>query len=344
MIGILGVASLVSRLVVGAALTRYSEKSVMALGSLLSVFAYLSYMVFRPFWPFLAMRFMEGVAFACMDTAILAFVVKVVPRSYRGQAIGYILLAPPLAMAISSSSGAFVANRHGFAVLFLSCAGLSLCSMLFTCLLKGARKAKVDEKEPGTRSRALNVTILVPAVITFLNNFVIGAMFAFTPLYAITCGISNAGPFFSAIAAMLVVCRAFGGRILSACRKESVLAVFMLVLVSSLVVLTFARTLPWLVVAGSLWGIGIAFANPASMAYALEYAASSGGPAVGSYQAMGDLGTALGPVTMGAVVSFAGYRGMFLCLILLSFANTGYFLTLARMKRRVAARSRQRLP
>jgi MFS family permease len=339
LIGILGAASLISRLLAGAALARYSEKRVMIVGTVLSALVYLSYIVFRPFWSFLTVRFLEGISFACVDTAVIAFIVKVVPRTYRGQAIGYALLAPPLAMAISASSGVFLMNRYGSTVLFLSCAALSLCSFLFTSMLKGGEKVQVDEVKSDSGSCPFNVTILVPAVVTFLINFSIGALFAFTPLYAVTCGVSNPGPFFSAIAVMLILGRALGGHILSTYDKERIVPAFILVLIASLLILPFARTLPAFVLSGALWGIGAAFVNPASMAYALEHAGSSGGTAVGTYQAMGDLGTALGPVIMGVVVSLAGYRRMYVCLALLCVMNIGYFHFFVRKRRRVATRA-----
>jgi len=52
------------------------------------------------------------------------------------------------------------------------------------------------------------------------------------------------------------------------------------------------------------------------MTYALEYAGSSGGTAVGTYQAFVDLGMALGPAITGIIVPHTGYRVIFLCLAL----------------------------
>jgi predicted MFS family arabinose efflux permease len=61
------------------------------------------------------------------------------------------------------------------------------------------------------------------------------------------------------------------------------------------------------------------------MAYALEYAGSSEGTKVGTYQMFMDSGMALGPSVMGMVVPMVGYRAMFLCLALICLANVGFF-------------------
>jgi hypothetical protein len=48
------------------------------------------------------------------------------------------------------------------------------------------------------------------------------------------------------------------------------------------------------------------------MAYALEYAGSSSGAAVGTFQMFMDLGMVLGPLLTSLVIPMSGYTGMFL--------------------------------
>lgn len=96
-------------------------------------------------------------------------------------------------------------------------------------------------------------------------------------------------------------------------------------LIVALVILSFSRTLPMFVFVGLLWGTGLAFVVPAAMAYALEYAGSSGGTALGTYQMFMDLGMALGPVIMGILLPLIGYRAMCLCLAFICLMNIGYF-------------------
>jgi len=332
LVGIVGVASLVSRLLVGRALLRYSEKSIMMVGALFSTFSFLSYTLFSPFWPFFIARFFQGMAFACVDTAVLALVINVTPQKYRGQAIGYVLLASPLSMAIAASLGVFLSNQYGFAVLFLSCVGLSLCSFLFSCMARGREVDGPDKAAPAGGSHLFDLNIVAPAVVTFLNYFVGGALFAFIPLYGVKCGITNPGFFFSAIAVMLFTGRTLGGRILVAYDKEKTISTFLFLMALALVILSFSRSLPMFVFVGLLWGTGLAFVVPATMAYALEYAGSSGGTALGTYQAFMDLGMALGPVIMGLLIPLTGYRIMFLCLALICLANISYFQLYVRRK------------
>ena len=114
LVGILGVSALFSRLIAGAALRKYSERNVMMFGAIVSILTFLAFIVLRPFWPLFAVRFLQGIAFACIDTAALAFVVRVTPLAHRGQAIGYFTLAPILSTALVPLGAMFLINQYSF--------------------------------------------------------------------------------------------------------------------------------------------------------------------------------------------------------------------------------------
>ena len=59
-IGVYGASSLAFRFVVGGALLRYPEKNIMIAGSLLAFTSFLASVVFRSFWPFFVIRFLQG--------------------------------------------------------------------------------------------------------------------------------------------------------------------------------------------------------------------------------------------------------------------------------------------
>jgi MFS family permease len=335
LVGILGVASLTSRLFVGGALRKYREKSIMMIGAILTAIAVLSYIMFHPFWPFLVMRFLQGVAFACMDTAAISCIISVIPLAYRGRAIGYIMLAPSLAMAMAAPLGMFLINQYSFTILFLSCTCLSLCALFLSWKVRGQEISISAHSTTSPRTAFLDLKIIVPAFTTFLLSFVWGALVAFFPLYSIQCGV-NPGLFFSAGAIMIVAARALGGRILDTYGKEGIMVTFISISMVAMIILSLSKTQSLFIVVGVLWGLGCAFFFPASMAYALERAGSSGGTAVGTYQAFMDLGLALGPVIMGVILPLTGYPIMFLCLALTCLINLCYFQFYVRRRNNTA--------
>jgi MFS family permease len=120
------------------------------------------------------------------------------------------------------------------------------------------------------------------------------------------------------------------------CNKEKLIVAFLPSMVVMLVILSLSKTLPMFIFVGAFWGIGAAFFVPMAMAYALEYAGSSGGTAVGTFRALQDLGMALGPVIAGIIIPLTGYPVMFRCLALICLINLCYFHFYVRRRDKVA--------
>ena len=170
LVGAIGVASLVSRLLVGRVLRKHSERLVMMGGSTLFALSFLALIVFRPFWPFLVVRLFQGIAFASLDTAAIAYAIKIVPEAYRARGITYFLLATSLSSAVAATSSVFIVNEYGFTVLLLACAGLSSSALLLSWKLKEATATPV---ETSTVKNILffEPKILAPAVVSFLPPY-----------------------------------------------------------------------------------------------------------------------------------------------------------------------------
>jgi predicted MFS family arabinose efflux permease len=334
LVGIYAASSLFFRLIVGQVLVRYPAKSIMLFGCMLSVLIFISYLVIKPFWPFLLLRFFQGITLACVDTAAFAFAITIAPQAHRARAIGYFLLATNFALAVAPSFGMFLINRFRFSTLFLTCASLSLCAFIFSWHLEGKKSDGGQREKLNGSYFFFDQQMIVPAVLGFLYNFGWGAVAAFFPLYAIQCGVTNPGYFFSALAAMLIGGRILGGKILDAHSSETIMLSSMFVSVGAMFILTFSSTLPMFIFVGILWGTGSAFLYPASMSYAFEYAGSSDGRAVATFRALTDLGIALGPVVAGLILTLMGYRSMFFCLALIYLANISYFQFYVKKKRR----------
>jgi predicted MFS family arabinose efflux permease len=333
LIGILGVSSLVSRFLVGGALTRLSGKSVMMFGALLFALTLIASIVIRPFWPFLTLRFLQGITYACVSTAAFACIISILPSVYRGQGLGYFLLAPSFALATGPSFGMFLVNHYNFTVLFFTCTALSLCSFFFSWKMKGQEAAKPDDTASTHNALFFEWKIIAPAITNSMQFFVWGAFVAFFPLYAIQCGVENPGYFFTANAVMLIAGRILGGKILETYNKERIILTFLLTATVAMIILSFSKTLSMFILVGMLWGTGAAFLTPTFLAYALDYSGSSGGPAVGTYQAFQDLGMTLGPMVMGIIIPFTGYRVMFLYLALICLIDVMYFQFYVRKRR-----------
>lgn len=335
LVGILAVATLVSRVFVGRALVKYSERNVMIFGGFLYASTFLALIVFYPFWPVFAVRLFQGVGFAVFHTAAMTYSVKVVPAEHRSQGIAYFWIGPSFAIALFAPFGMFLINQYSSTMLFVVCAALSLCAPVLSSRLRRQEIRIPHKGSPESISHVFEWKIIIPATTTFMQSFVYGALIAFFPLYAIQCGVTNPGYFFTASAVVIIAGRVLGGRILDMYSKTKIIPIFICVSMVAMFVLSFSRTLPMFIAVGLLWGLGGTFFYPAAMAYSLEYAGSSGGTAVAIYLVLMDLGMALGPGIMGVIIPLTGYRVMFLCLALICLINLCYFQLYVRKKRTI---------
>ena len=337
LIGILGASSLISRFLVGKILTKYSAKSVMMAGALLLMLTLLGSIVIPPYWPFLGLRFFQGIAYACLSTAAVACAINIIPLRYRAQGLGYFLLAPSFGLAVGPSFGMLLVNHFGFTILFLACTFLSACSLIFSYRIEEQKIEESGNRASTPNNSFVDLKIIAPAAVNAVQFFIWGAFVAFFPLYAIQCGVKNPGYFFTANAAMLIAGRVVGGKMLATPRKERIILIFLSTAAVVMLVQSFSKTLPLFVFVGAAWGLGAAYLTPTLFAYALDYTGSSKGPAVGTYQALQDLGMTLGPMTMGIILPYTGYRWMFVCLAMIGLLDLLYFWFFVRKRKKCSS-------
>jgi MFS family permease len=331
LIGALSVSSLVLRPLVGRALLKIPERNFMIAGTLLYAFSSIAYLVAKPFWPFLIVRILQGIGLAFFATASFTLISRISPEAHRGQSLGYFYLAINIAFALAPSFGVALMNLFDFPVLFIVCAGLSLGSLFITLKLE---KRGIDplEEQSIQDQPLLSREALPSAIMAFMGSTIWGAVTAFFPLHALNHGVTNPGLFFAALAITLILARGLGGRILDLYNREKVLFPCLIVQIIAMTLLAFSTNLPMFILVAVIWGMGNAFFYPTLVAYTLDRAGSSRGPAIGTYMALSDFGSGMGAVIMGIILQLTNYPIMFLCLALTGIINLLYFYFAVRKK------------
>ncbi len=331
LVGALSVSSLIIRPFVGRALLKVPEKKFMIAGASLYTISSIAYLVATPFWPLLIVRILQGIGLAFFSTASFTLIANITPEAHRGQSISYYYLSINFAFALVPYFGMVLINRFNFTALFLVCIGLSLSSLLITIRLR-RRETDPMENQSLPDQPFLSREALPPAIMAFMVNIIWGAVTTFFPLYALSHGVANSGLFFASLALMLILGRAFGGRILDIYSREKVMFPCMFAYIIAMLILAFSTTLPMFILVAIIWGIGNAFLYPTLVVYAMDQGGSSRGPAMGTFTAVADLGSGLGSVTMGIILQLTSYPTMFLCLALTGILNLLYFYFSVRKK------------
>jgi MFS family permease len=335
LIGAFSVSSLIFRPIVGTALLRIAERRFMIAGATFITFSSIAYFFALPFWPLLALRVFHGIGFAFFATASFTLVANIVPETNRGQIIGYFYLSINFAFALAPYLGMLLVNQFNFPfnfkVLFLACTGLSLCCLFITLKLKKIQGLPMAD--PSSQKQPfLSLEALPASIVAFLITITWGAVTAFFPLYAVEKGVENPGVFFAAFAITLILVRGLAGKILDVYPREKVILPCLFNLIISMPILAFSSTLPMFILAAIIWGIGSAFLYPSLVAYTIDRAGLSRGPAMGTFTALTDLGAGMGAVMMGIILQLTNYTIMFLSLALTGIVNFVYFYVAIRKK------------
>jgi MFS family permease len=334
LVGILNFCSLVPRLFIGRALLRIPERRFMIAGAVLYILSSAAYLIAPPFWPFLIVRIFQGIGLAFFSTASFTLIANSASDTHRGRIISYYSLSFNFAFAIAPYFGMLLINQFNFTVLFLVCTGLSLCT-LFTTIKLAKAQSYSEESESIRKQPLLSREAFPAATMAFMLNSIWGALGAFFPLYALAHGVANPGIFFAVFAITLILGRALGARILDSHERKKVIVPCLITTVISLSMLTFSTTLFLFMVVAVILGAGWALLYPSLLIYAIEKSGSARGPAMGTFTALADLGTGLGPMIMGFILQWTNYSVMFLCLALTGVINFLFFYTVLNKGREV---------
>lgn len=341
LIGIFSLSSLIFRPFVGRALLKIPEKKFMIVGAFVYALSSVAYLLVRPFWPLAIVRIIQGIGLALFATASFTMIANIFPETHRSRMISYYYLSINFAFILGPYFGIVLINRFDFAFLFLVCTGLSLCSLFITTRLN--ERPDLSKNESRENQSLLSREALPPAILAFMVNIIWGAVAAFFPLYALHHGVSNPGAFFGVFAITLIIVRSLGGKLLDIYSKDQVIGPCLCAHILAMIILAFSTTLPLFILVGVIWGVGMAFLYPTLVAYSLDHAGSSLGPAMGTFTAVADFGTAMGPVIMGVILQFTNYQIMFLSLGLTGLISLGYFYFIVH-KRSVKRYANLRIP
>jgi MFS family permease len=323
LIGAFAITALVLRPASGAALQKYSHKSVISWGCVIVALTVIALIFTTGFWPIFLIRVFQGASFALVTTASFALIVDISPPERRGQSLAYFLLSANIAMVIAPSVGMFVINLFSFNVLFITLFFISIAALITIWQLRAGRSHASAVPVAGANALICKPAI-PPSIVSLGQQFGWGAISAFFPLYALQKGVANPGLFFGALALSMVVCRAFGSNLINRYRRRNLIAALISGTVTGVVLLACSSTLAMFIIVGLILGAANAFMMPTVMDFAVRRAGTSTNAAVATFMGLSDLGMALGPFIMGVLANSFGYSKMFFCVALAATLNLLY--------------------
>jgi MFS family permease len=337
-VGLFSIFALVFRILGGSASDSARPRSIALLGASIVLASTFSF-PFLPIAGLLAARMVEGIGWGLGTAAIATAVSATVAPERRGEGIGYYSLTTILAMGLMSLLAIPAMNSLGFAtVAFASSASIAL-SLL--CLILSPRKAAPDRRSGGrgvarrlTWRSLLEPRALLPSGLCFLITVTVCGVVCFLMLYGEEIGLRNVSLFFVGFTAMALGTRPFAGRIYDRRGHLPLVVSGALSMALGLVLLSYARGMPLLVVSSAFFGLGYGAVNPSLQAWSIARSPEgSRGAANGTFLSAMDLSYTLGSMVLGTLAQVTGYAVMYrISVVFLALMLAVYLYALTRSR------------
>lgn len=317
------IGALIARLFCGKYLERMGRKRMVAAGAVLMLIMSFLYFFASSGGVMLLVRFFHGVSYGVGATAISTIVTDIIPRERQGEGIGYYMLSITMAAAIGPFLGMFLVHHGGFSTIFIFCTAAAVLCLLCALLLKAPEarfieKPAVAEPKKGLiqwnnfiEKKALPIS-LVSALIYFGYSSLISFLTPFTGQIHLEAAASF---FFVVYALAILATRPFIGRLFDTRGERITMIPAFLVFCGGMVILSQAHNGAVLLVAAAMLGFGVGVVQSCGLAIAVQCGPVERLSLINStFYMMLDIGVGIGPMVLGLIIPYSGYRGMYLVM------------------------------
>ena len=295
------------------------------------------YLLIDPFGLLLGLRFIQGIFFSIITTAVSSLAADIVPKSRKGAGLGYFAMSTNLAVVIGPFVGLLLIQYSNFDVLFI---------VMSICVLAGgllAISVNTDDLPQPERQGKLTFTFgdllerqaLPVAAIASLVAFAYASVLSFLSVYAQQKDLMAVASFFYAVfAASMLITRPYTGKLYDTKGAQYVIIPGIISFAIGLVMLAFVSGPALFLGAAIFVGFGYGAVTTSLQALAVQSTAHNrSGYATATYFTMFDLGIALGSYVLGIVAVQAGYASVYLTGAgVLAVVFVVYLLRLAKIK------------
>ncbi|NWL86776.1 MFS transporter [Paenibacillus sp. 79R4] len=294
----------------------------------------------------LTMRVGFGLGFGISSTILPTLASQIIPVSRMGEGIGYFGLSSSLAMSFGPMVGLNVMSAYGFSRLTIV-ATLTVILILPILLFSRAiaKPSAYGQKKTAKQSGGKHVKpkfnhkMWFPALLNAILCITYSGLLGFIALFGQFIHLEQVGLFFLFNVITIVIVRPISGRLFDRRGHAAVLIPAAIFVVASMVVLSYTRSLPLLIVSALLYGLGFGAIQPTLQAWMIRTSTPEQyGTANSMFYNSTDFGVAIGSIILGLIASFSNYSVMyrysagFMVLFLLLYCAVQFGL---RSKKRV---------
>ncbi|HNX17652.1 MAG TPA: MFS transporter [Methanoregula sp.] len=339
-VGVFVIGGLAGRLFSGKYIEVIGRKKFFFTALILNLVISFGYLLFTSASGLYAVRFIHGVIYGLLGTAISTLAMDMIPMSRKGEGTGYFTLAVSIATAAGPLAGTILTQYFDYSAVFYFTA-VTAFVMFFLALFINVPQASIPKEEITRLKNSWKLTDFfekhaVPiSVSIFLLAICYAGIVSFLEPYTIERGCPECmGLFFVIYVIVVILTRPFVGKLLDRKGYNAVYYPAFVMFFASLIVLGFAtgNIMFYLAAVLAAMGYGVMLALGQAVAVK-ESPRNRVALANSTYFIMADAGLGIGPIVLGLLIPWIGYEGMFFSLtIVVALAAFVYIICHGRSK------------
>ena len=250
---------------------------IMIFGASVAFIVGIAYPIFTTVLGFMFLRLMHGFSTGFKPTGTSAYVADIIPEDRRGEAMGILGMASSLGMALGPSIGTKMTATFGYDILFYSSGSIALLSVI---ILFNLKETLPTEKRKKFSLNLLKITkddfyepkVIAPAIVFLLSTFSFGLILTIIPDLSVYLDIGDKGIFFTIFVLSSVAIRFIAGRASDLHGRIPVIVISMIMLIASMLLLTFVQTKTTFYLSASVYGISLGMSSPTVFAWTADLA------------------------------------------------------------------------
>ena len=307
----LTIATILTRLLMGALIDEWGRKKTLLLGSILFTVNTFAYCFVHDFIGLFILRICNGISQGIFFPAPPTIVSDNVSKERLSDALGLFGICSSLPVAFAPTLGLFVYQTFGANTLFLlttftAFLAVGLAINITDCYIP--QKSTYTFKEKMSIKQIIELSVIVPSAIYMFVYFGYSSITNFVTPYGLSKGMSDISLFFTINTVTVVFARLLAGRIVKILGIINTIYLGIGASVCSSIMISFMDSTILMIISSVLLGIGITFVTQLTQVYALNHADEHRkGVANTTWMLLGDLGMGFGSMVWGYLSTEFGY-------------------------------------
>ncbi|PZT53810.1 MFS transporter [Paenibacillus silvae] len=290
---------------------RMNKKFLLIIGIAICALATGAYYLSSGIGIILVLRVIHGFGFGLATTYFATIATENMPKSRRGEGMGYFGVGETVAISIGPLIGTSLLLQYNYQSLFLGGMCILLLALLMSIFVSRKPQQDFDSESQIAHIASVKLIekkVLFPSLLILLVGIAAGSIMSFVALFAAERGFNNIAWFFFIVAIASFVVRLFSGTMFDRLGPGSVLLPSAVFAIAGLLVLILAQNQVHFLVAGALYGFGFGAIFPAIQTWCVNLVEEHEHEnAMASFFNFFDLGIGGGSLILGMVASAFSY-------------------------------------